>query len=78
MKKRVPKRQNKGQDQAGRPDAEPGTAGAAERPKCMSMRYSNSQTVALTSSLDAREEVLFRISMIASGSVLYGIEATLF
>lgn len=70
-------REDKGQDQAGRPGAEPGKAGAAEKPKCMSMRYSNSQRIALTSSFDAREQVLFRIPMIASGSVLYGMEATL-
>lgn len=44
----------------------------------MSMRCSNSQTVAFTSSFGAREQVLFRISMISSRSVLYGMEATLF
>lgn len=71
-------RDNKGHDQAGRPDAEPGTTGAAERPKCTSMRYSNSQTVALTSSCDARDQVLFRISVIASELVLYGMEETFF
>lgn len=70
-------RANKREDKADGPGAKPGTDGVAEGSKCMSMSYSNSETVALALCFKARQQVLFRISIISSGPVLYKMDTPL-